>query len=85
MQVFAQFKLETPYGWVKGVFNLVDEQISDIVFDASEEKTYSSRKWRLPRRTWIRGTWRRRSMEKRMIQKNWMKDEYDALADLLDF
>lgn len=73
--------------WVSKVFPLVDEQISDIVFDASEEKLIAQENEDFQEELELEEL--KETLEEEYGEENDSEeldeDEYDALADLLDF
>ncbi len=73
--------------WVSKVFPLVDEQISDIVFDASEEKLIAQENEDFQEELELEEL--EETLEEEYGEENDSEeldeDEYDALADLLDF
>lgn len=73
--------------WVGKIFPLVDEQISDIVFDASEEKLIAQENEDFQEELELEEL--EETLEEEYGEENDSEeldeDEYDALADLLDF
>lgn len=73
--------------WVSKVFPLVDEQISDIVFDVSEEKLIAQENEDFQEELELEEL--KETLEEEYGEENDSEeldeDEYDALADLLDF
>lgn len=77
--------------WVGKIFPLVDEQISDIVFDASEEKLIAQENEDFQEELELEEL--EETLEEEYGEENEEEndseeldeDEYDALADLLDF
>ena len=77
--------------WVGKIFPLVDEQISDIVFDVSEEKLIAQENEDFQEELELEEL--KETLEEEYGEENEEEDdqdeldedEYDALADLLDF
>lgn len=73
--------------WVNKVFPLVDGQIGDIVFDASEEKLIAQENEDFQEELELEEL--KETLEEEYGEENDSEeldeDEYDALADLLDF
>lgn len=73
--------------WVSKVFPLVDEQISDIVFDVSEEKLIAQENEDFQEELELEEL--KETLEEEYGEENDSEeldeDEYDALADLLGF
>ena len=73
--------------WVSKIFPLVDEQISNIVFDASEEKLIAQENEDFQEELELEELEETLEEEygKESNSEELDEDEYDALADLLDF
>ena len=70
--------------WVNKVFPLVDEQISDIVFDASEEKLIAQEDEDFQEELELEEL-EEELNEEESDSEELDEDEYDDLTDLLDF
>ena len=70
--------------WVGKIFPLVDEQISNIVFDASEEKLIAQENEDFQEELELEEL-KKELGEEKPKKEELYKDKYDALKDLLDF